>query len=254
MSSLSIAAITLACVFTSALVGMRLGTVLPASHLDDGSKDTVKIVTGLMATLAALVLGLLTASAKSSYDRANQEFQQIATRAVLLDRALAAYGPETLEVRALLVSGFRSRITQLFPDPGVSHSSNPLQARPLVIEDVETRLRLLLPASDAKPAHLARALQLVDDMTSTGWVLTLEQSDNSLPAPMLIIVIAWLAGMFVGFGLLAPRHATAVAALLIGALSVSAAIFLIEELSHPLGGLIHISGEPLRDALRYLGQ
>ena len=110
----------------------------------------------------------------------------------------------------------------------------------------------MLPAPDAKQAHIERALQLINDMESTGWGLTLEQSDHSLPAPMLFIVIAWLAGMFVGFGLLAPRHTTAVAALLIGALSVSASIFLIEEMNHPLDGIIHISGDPLRNALQYL--
>ena len=65
-------------------------------------------------------------------------------------------------------------------------------------------------------------------------------------------MIAWLAGMFVGFGMLAPRHTTAVAALLVGALSVSASIFLIEEMNHPLDGIIHISSEPLRNSLRYL--
>lgn len=252
MSSLAIAGITLVCVFGASLLGMLLSTRLPAQHLDDQSKDTIQVVTGLMATLAALVLGLLTASSKGSYDHASAEFQQLATRTVLLDRALVAYGPETKEIRGLLLTRLRTRVDQLFPGPKETGPLNPLLARPLVIEDVESRLRSLLPAPDAKQAHIDRALQLVNDMERTGWGLTLEQSDRSLPMPMLVIVIAWLAGMFVGFGMLAPRHTTAVVALLIGALSVSAAIFLIEELNHPLDGIIHISGDPLRNALRYL--
>jgi hypothetical protein len=254
LSSLTVSLICLVCAFGGALLGMRISRVLPESHLSESSRDTLKVMTGLMATLAALILGLLIASAKSSYDRANDDFRQLAAKVVQLDRALAEYGPETKEVRASLFNAYKARMDQLFPTAGMEAHPGPMERRPLQVEQIETRLRALLPASDAKRAHMERALQLVDQMANSGWVLTIEESDNALPAPMLVVLIAWLAAMFVGFGMLAPRNATVGVALLIGALSVSASIFLIEEMNHPLDGMIQISGTPLRNALRFLGQ
>lgn len=254
MGSLSVALICLACVFGSALLGMRIGRLLPESHLSESSRDTVKLMTGLMATLAALILGLLIASAKSSYDRANDEFRQLAAKAVLLDRALAEYGPETKEVRVSLFTAYKDRIDQLFPGASAEAHPGPMERRPLQIEEIEARLRGLLPPSDARRAHMERALQLVNEMAGSGWVLTIEESDNSLPTPMLVVLIAWLSAMFVGFGMLAPRNATVGVALLVGALSVSASIFLIEEMNHPLDGMIHISGAPMHNALKFMGQ
>ncbi len=128
-----------------------------------------------------------------------------------------------------------------------------MERRPIKVEQVEARLRALLPPSDAKRAHMERALQLIDQMANSGWVLTIEERDSALPTPMLVVLIAWLAAMFVGFGMLAPRNATVAVALLVGALSVSASIFLIEEMNHPLDGMIHISGTPLRERAQVPG-
>ena len=253
MNSLAVSLICFVCSFGGAVLGMYISKVLPASHLSDSSRDTLKLMTGLMATLAALVLGLLTASAKASYDRANDDFRQLAAKTILLDRALAEYGPETKEVRASLLNAYKARMDQLFPTAGMDAHPGPLERRPLQVEQIETRVRALLPPSEAKRAHMERALQLLDQMNNSGWVLTIEESDNALPTPMLVVLIAWLAAMFVGFGMLAPRNATVTAALLIGALSVSASIFLIEEMNHPLDGMIQISGTPLRNALKFLG-
>ena len=253
MSSLATAVMTLACVFGAALLGLLVRPVLPESHLSDASRDTVKLMTGLMATLSALVLGLLIASAKNSYDRINEVFLQTAAKVILLDRALAEYGPDTTEVRNRLRDDYATRINQLFPGKEIG-TSEPLKRRPLAIEGIEVTLRALLPPTDAQRAHLTRALQLVDDMTRVGWLFTIEQTDSSLPAPMLVVLIAWLAAMFAGFGLLAPRNATTIVSLLIGALGVSTSIYLIEEMSHPLEGAISIPAAPMRDVINYLGR
>jgi hypothetical protein len=228
--------------------------VLPASHLSEGSRDTVKLMTGLMATLSALVLGLLIASAKEFYDRSNEEFRQIAVKVVLLDRALAEYGPETQEVRHRLRDDYKTRIDQLFPATRIGAVDITLQSSPRAIEDIESRLRALMLPSDAHQAHMNRALQLLDDLARAGWVLTIDESDTSLPPAMLVVLVSWLAAMFLGFGLLAPRNATAIAALLLGSLAVSTSIFLIEEMGHPLQGVIRISAAPMRNAIDFLGR
>src|SRR5262245_35709057 len=102
MSSITSSLIVFACVFGGALLGIFLRAVLPQDHLSAESKDIVKLGMGLVGTMAALVLGLLVASAKGSYDAQIGDLTQGSANIVLLDRLLAEYGPETKEARALL--------------------------------------------------------------------------------------------------------------------------------------------------------
>src|SRR5215475_3932836 len=102
MSATVISCIAFACVLGGALLGMFLRASLPEHHLSADSKDFVKLGTGLIATMAALVLGLLIASAKSSYDTLRGELTQVSANVILLDRLMAHYGPETSEARHLL--------------------------------------------------------------------------------------------------------------------------------------------------------
>ena len=116
MGSLTIGGIVFACTFGGALVGMVLRAILPEHHVSTESKDVVKLGMGLIATLAALVLGLLIASAKSSFDAQRSGFQQLAANLVLLDRALARYGPETKDAREALRSLVAATIDRLWPE------------------------------------------------------------------------------------------------------------------------------------------
>lgn len=102
MSSFAISLISFAFVFGGAMLGMVLRSVLPPNHFDTDSKDVVKLGVGLIATLAALVLGLLTASAKSSLDTQNSELTEMSSKIVMLDRVLAHYGPEANDARLQL--------------------------------------------------------------------------------------------------------------------------------------------------------
>ena len=94
--------VVFACTFGAALAGMRLRRILPQHHFSDESKDTVKLGIGLIATMTALILGLVTASAKSSFDDVTAAVKHAAVDVLALDRTLARYGPETAEVRAAL--------------------------------------------------------------------------------------------------------------------------------------------------------
>src|SRR3982750_996186 len=102
MSPVLIAAIVFACVFGATLFGMLLRTVLPEHHLSSETKDTVKLAMGFVATMAALILGMLVASAKDSYDKESSGVTQMAAKVIFLDRLLANYGPETNNTRSLL--------------------------------------------------------------------------------------------------------------------------------------------------------
>ena len=102
MSSIAVSSIVFACAFGGAILGMSIRAKLPQPHLNPESKDIVKLGMGLVGTLSALVLGLLIASAKGSYDAQSSELTQMSARVVVLDRVLAHYGPETKEARAFL--------------------------------------------------------------------------------------------------------------------------------------------------------
>ena len=118
MSSLTIGCIVFVCVFASGLFGLYLRASLPDHHLSEDSMGVVKLGAGLIATLAALVLGLLIASAKASFDRINDEFTQTAAKVVMLDRTLARYGPGTKEARELLRRTYASAVELMFSGGG----------------------------------------------------------------------------------------------------------------------------------------
>ena len=253
MHSLAIAAVVFACLYGGALLGVSLRALLPEAHLSSESKDTVKLAMGLVATMAALVLGLLTASAKSTFDTQNSEVQQTAAQIILLDRTLAQYGPETGDIRTLLHRLVAFRLAATWPEDG-SHAKalSGAETTPSV-EAIENGIRALTPQSDAQRAQQARALGICATLIETRWLM-FAQANNSLPVPFLVVLIFWLALLFASFGVYAPRNATVLSALLLCALAVSGSTFLILEMSQPLDGVIKISGAPLRYALSQLGQ
>jgi hypothetical protein len=102
MSELVISLIIFAIVVGSAFLGAFLSATLPKHHLTDATKDMLKIAVGLVTTLAALVLGLLVASPKNSFDAKPEEVRHAAADIIPLDRNLRQYGPETKSVRDLL--------------------------------------------------------------------------------------------------------------------------------------------------------
>jgi hypothetical protein len=249
MSSIAISLIAFAVVFSGALLGMTLRAALPQDHFTSATTDSVKLAMGLVATMAALVLGLLIASAKSSFDMQNTELTEMSSKVVLLDRVLAHYGPETKdarnEVRSAVVRALES------DTPGKS------DARQFVSsangEGLYDKIAGLSPKDDAQRMIQAQAFSILISLGQTRWLLA-EQRVNSVSLPLLVVLIFWLTIIFISFGLFAPRNATAFASLLVSALSVSGAILLILEMYSPYSGLIHVTSAPLRAALEHLGQ
>jgi hypothetical protein len=206
---------------------------------------------GLTATMAALVLALLIASAKSSYDAQKTEVTQISANIILLDRVLAHYGPETKEARALLRQAVAGMIERIWPeDRSAIAKSEPTADR---AEDFFDKVQELSPQNEVQRALQAQAVKISADLGQMRWLL-FEQSGRSIPMPFLILLIFWVTIIYLSFGLFAPTNTTVIATLFICALSVSGAIFLILELDRPFGGLVQISSAPLRNALAHLGK
>ena len=254
MSSLTISGIIFACIFGGALLGMLLRARLPEEHLSPDTKDVVKLVTGIAGTMAAVVLGLLVASAKSSYDAQRNFVVQLAANIVMLDRTLAHYGPETRETRDLLRASVADVLQRTWPEE--KSKAEQTEAKSGTQESYDAlydRMQELKPKSDAQRTLQAQALKIVSDTGHSRWLL-FAQISSSIPTPYLVLMVSWLVLIFASFGLFAPRNGTALATLLLGALVVSSSMFLILELDHPFGGIIPIPSQPLRNALSQLGR
>jgi hypothetical protein len=250
MSPIEITATIFACVFGSAMLGMWLRGVLPEHHLSPETKDVVKLGVGLIGTMAALLLGLLVASAKGSYDSRGSELTQMAANVILLDRVLAHYGPETAQIRGMLKTAVAQIIAQAWPASGKREGGLDAQTNREVLFD---RLQELAPRSDAQRALQSQAESIAMSVGQQRWLL-FAQGGSSISTPFLVVVVFWLSVLFVSFGLFAPRNATALVTLLVSALSVAGALYLILELDHPFSGLIQVSSAPLRNALAVLGR
>ena len=206
-----------------------------------------------MATLAALVLGLLIASAKVSFDRLNDEFMQTAATVIMIDRTLADYGPEAKEARQLLRSTYASTVEQFFSGRGAGKADMDAPENLERIVQFQQKLRELAPRNDMQRMLQSEALARSHDLAETRWLL-FRPGHGAIPTPFLAVLVLWLGILFVGFGLVSANNRTAVATLFVCALSVSGALFLIEDIAHPLEGLMQISRAPAQIALSHLDQ
>ena len=251
MSPIATSSVMFACTFGGALLGMFLRPLLPENHLSPESKSIVNLGAGIIGTMAALVLGLLVASAKGSYDTQSNELTDMSSKIVVLDRVLAHYGPETKDARDLLRSAVNRMLDQGWQEDTPQHAKSvPTAAGGEIIYD---RLQELSPKDESQRTLKAQALAIAMTLGQTRWLM-FEQRGSSISKPLLIIMIFWLTINFVSFGLFAPRNGTVIATLFLCALAVSGAIFLILEMYEPFTGLIRIPSAPLHSALAQLGR
>lgn len=250
MSPLLVALATLFCVSLGMATGLYLRGVLPDHHVKDDSKDILKTSSGLIATLVALVLGLLVASAKGTFDAASTSIMRTGAKFIALDRYLQDFGPETQPIRALLKKALRDGVDQMWPKTGQGDPNSYPMADEL--DAVYRMIVRLSSESDAQKRTQSQCVQVANDLLQTRWQLV-EQLQYVLPTAFLVVLIFWLTVLYLLFGLLSTRNATAVMALFVCAISVSGAIFLILELTHAFDGAIVVSKLPLETALAVTG-
>ena len=254
MSSLEISGIIFSCVFGGTLLGMLLRAVLPEQHLSSESKDVVKLGMGLIGTMTALVLGLMIASAKSSFDTQRAGVAQLAGNVIMIDRALAHYGPEAKEAREMLRASLADMLQRTWPGENPAQGqANEKGGTEGKYEGLFEKILGLTPKTDAQRTFQAQAVSTAIDTAKLRWSL-FSQKGSSIPLPFLVVMVAWLALLFASFSLFAPPNPTVVITLLICALAVTSAVFLILELDRPFSGMIQISSAPIRAALEMLGK
>ena len=172
--------IVFACIFGGALLGMFLRSRLPQHHLDTESKDLVKVGMGLIATMSALVLGLLVASAKNSFDTQRGELAQMAANVILLDRVLAHYGPETKECRELVRAFVVVTHGRFWPDEApIQSNQSPFAFEVLIRQNSRTSRQ----RTRSQRTLQAQALKICIDVGQTRWLL-FAQHAGSIPTPL----------------------------------------------------------------------
>ena len=249
MITISLAAILFLFLAGVTLLGARLRRLVPAEHLSADSKDAVKLALGLVATMTAILLGLLVSSAKSSFDTARSEVMQMAAKIALLDRVLTLYGPQTADARHALRDSVAEGVRRTWPADG----RRPAQLEPNeeMGDAVYVAISRLAPQDEAQRALKTEATTLMVQLAELR-TLVRAQAVSSVSKPLLIALVIWLVVIFLGFSLLAPANATNTLALLAGAFSVACAVFIILDLDHPFAGVVRIPSEPMIRTLNHL--
>ena len=224
------------------LLAMGLRAWLPGHHLSRETQDAVKLGMGIVATLTAMVLGLLVASARGSLAEKDTEVKQFCARSIQLDRALRQYGEAGGAARQKLRAFMAAKIDQLWPEPGRPPAPN------VDLDDVENQVRALLPEDESQRELRSDAMHIMSELQRMRWLI-IEQVPSAMPLTVVGILIGWVSLLFASFALFAPRNAIAVTTLIVGALSIATALFMVLEMERPLAGLVRISSAPARQAL-----
>ena len=251
MSTITTSLLVFVCLIGAMILGMILRKVLPEHHRSSDTKDTVKVAMGLVATMAALVLGLLIGAAKDKYDKESSGVTEMAAKIIYLDRLLANYGPESKDARELLQKMVKRVSNQMWPTKG----SGDAQLDPAASqgESVFAAIQNLSPKNELQTTFKSQAQSVAFEVGQMRWQ-EFAQAHSAISTPLLFILTFWLAILFVSFGIFAPSNSTVIVALLMAALAVAGAIFLMMELNSPFTGVLQIPSAPFDDALAHLGK
>lgn len=250
MNSQVVFLITFVSIAIGGAFGMLVRIRLPQAAIAD-SKEVVRLGAGLMGTVAALVLGLMIASAKASFDSQTSNVRQLTANLILLDELLTEYGPETQPARVMIRQAAAITVQRVWQESAVMKDPSVFAPSPAAAAFFYT-LETLSPATDLQRSIKPRILDVATDLARTR-LLMFVHIDNPLPGPLLIIMILWLTLIFTSFTLFVQANSIVAVASLVYALAVSSALFLIVDMSQPFTGLMQISSAPLQHVLPPLG-
>jgi hypothetical protein len=198
MNSIAVSSIVFLSILASGLVGMVVRRAIAADRLGSGEKEGARLVTGLMTTMAAVVLGMLVSSAKASYDARTNEIAEISSQIVTIDRMLSKYGTETAEMRAQFRLLVEASVNRIWPAQAPVHVElKPRDEGEILVDE----LQLLAPKSGAQAEVKAQILRMIVELRQMQWLLFLKSRQSALPIPLLLVVVTWLALIYLSFGL-----------------------------------------------------
>jgi hypothetical protein len=229
--------------FVAVWLGMYVRRHLPEPHLSADTKDTVKIAMGLVATMSALLLGLLVSSTQDSYKTVQSQVVTLGAKISFMDRLLSLYGPEAATLQASVRQLTKATVQQMWNSKSEPSAINLEAGNALYVALLE-----LEPKNELQRNLKTQGIATFMEVGQLRTVMQV-QSQKTMTWPLLIAVVFWLIVIFFSFSLFAPDNKTASFSLMVSALSVAVAIFLILELNQPFHGLIHISPALLEKAV-----
>jgi hypothetical protein len=251
LSPLMIGVLVFAVILTGAFAGRTVRWLLPRDHLTDETRSLVSVSMAVVTTISALVLGLLISNANNSFIAFGGQVTSLSAQIIRLDQILRRYGSETEPARKTLRQYAEHKVEDLFPSGGARPNvGNPSTYE--LLQQVEDSLLALKPANPRDQWWLGQGMILASKIGDARWVLA-QQVGQGTPKAFVALLVFWLTLLFASFALFAPPNFTSAATLTLCALAVSAAIGMILELEQGLGGLIHISPQPMRQAVMVLG-
>lgn len=248
MSPVVIATIAFALILTGTITGALIRSKLPEPHLTGDSKEVIRLATALVGTLTAVVLALLFAATRTSYEHTSGYVSRIAADISELDEILRDYGPEAIPVRQRLRTEIGPLIDSIWQEE--AHKAG-RATRFQGSHDASATylLRQLQPKNPVQASLQARALAVATDIAQTRLALSAQPPD-SVSHPFIIVLVLWLTFIFTTFSMSAKPNPTLTIVLGVCVLSSSAAVYLILELGQPFDGLMQVPHETLRGALR----
>jgi hypothetical protein len=251
MNSIATGLLVAACIFGAAVGGLYLHRVVPRDHLTAETQSVIKLGVGMLSVLASLVLGLLIATAKSSYDSTDLAIRNYAAELALLNEALRDYGGPASEPRNLLRDYTERFLQEGWPSDGASPVIEENEKTRAQLERMRESIRALKPVDKAQGALQDEAISMNVNLLRQRWLL-IEQQGPSVQRVVLVVLVSWVMVIFASFGLNAPRNGTVVVAFLICSLAIGGSIFLILEMDRPLEGVMRIDNWPVRNALAHM--
>ena len=256
-----------AALFLILLVSAAAGWVaqrwLRERHITPASVDSIRLLMGMLLTFSALVLGLLTSTAKQRFDGYNSDLSAFGSDLIELDHRLRVYGPGADQIRGLLRSYTAAALADTWPNeppptgdyPRFSHESatRSVESKALgeMLSDVDVAIEHLAPEDAFRRQIAARLRDRVAAAIQQRWQLIFS-ARSTLAWPFLVILACWLAVIFAIFGLTAPRNTLVYAVVVLSALSIASPFYLILDYSQALNGALHLSSLPMRAALDHM--
>jgi hypothetical protein len=252
--SVGLFALAFLCPLTGAAIGIAVRRRLPEHHLDRDVIDVIKLAMGLMATVVALTLGLLISSAHSHHAMIEGEYKKIMAYIDHLDQYLGAYGPETREIRTHLRHVAARTFKERWPDEDFGPVGSPSEGGANRFIDGQRQLVELQAASAAQRWFQAQALQVSAELAKLRWLVVSQETSTAPLLPIFVLIFLSAIAIFGGFGLYAPPNATLFAVLVLPALAIAGATFLVIELNSPFHGPLQISSRGAHILMQSLTQ
>lgn len=247
MAPIATAGIAFGLIVAGIIVGTLVRAKMPEHHLTGDSKEVIRLATALVGTLTGLVLALMFAATRASFEHTSASVSRLAVSFSELDEVLDDYGPAALPIRKRLRADLQPLMDSIWQDDAVA-AGRPAVSRRSHASSAQTMIRELEPKNASQTSLQLRALQIMSDISQTRLAL-LAQPPDSVSTPFIVVVVLWLAFIFTTFAMSSKPNVTLAVVLGVCILSASGALYLILELGLPFGGLMQVSNDSLREAL-----